>query len=725
MMAAAFPCTELQGGFMKRHPSGLFLIVALAAMTGHAQTIPPLDGPLQCAHSKAARARLAAPAKAMPFASPADWTATDVLHVQLELKADPATHRIEGVVTTTVRSLAPGLDRFSLRLHPSLMVTSVRIDRSEADWQRTGGGSIVEISLDPPRETGAAFEVEVAYGGVPPAAGFGEAGIYFENPDGPLIYTLSEPWLAYTWWPVKEDNRDKATLEIAVTVPSGLTVVANGVLVETMDASPGWTAWRWRSRYPIAPYLVAFSAARYTTFSSTLELEDGSMPVQFWILPSSDTPSNRQGWLRSVAMLETLSGLYGPYPFFAEKYGIYEFGFGGGMEHQTATGQSGFSEGLTSHELGHQWWGDMITCATWHDIWLNEAFATYTTALWWEFRSGEDDREALRYVMDAYRPGDPDETVYVFDDDDPHRIFSFNASYEKGAWALHMLRGVAGDTRFFTILREYTRRFAFRSATTEDFKGVVESVMEEPMDWFFDEWIYGSGAPDYRLSWREIDVNGQHLLEVGLRQVQPERVFTMPVQIMIRGGGAAPVVTLWNTAREQTWTLPLLADEVDTVTPDPWMWILARGWGEETTLPPTPPRIVAVSPRPGAIAEVSPGRPITVTFQEDVRIGDDDVLLTDRLGGTEIPVSVSWDPETLTATIVPGIPLAPHRWLLTVRDTVTGTSSGLSLDGEIPGVSPPSLFPSGDGVPGGDAVIPFSVSATDELTGGLIAPADR
>ncbi len=698
----------------------LALVLSPALAAGSPGGPPDFDSPRKCAEARIARALRLAAAKTMPFTPPADWALTDVLHLDLQLKADPATHRIDGVARETVRSLAPGLDRFSLRLHPSLRVISVRVDASDAAWQRTGDGSVLEVALDPPRDAGGEFEVEVTYAGVPPGAGFGESGLYFERPDGPLIYTLSEPWLAYTWWPVKEDNTDKATLDITVTVPNGLSVAANGVLAGTMDASPGWTAWHWRSRYPIAPYLVAFAAARYNTFSDTMHVGNLSMPVQFWILPSSDTPSNREGWLRAVAMLEILGPFFGGYPFTYEKYGIYEFGFGGGMEHQTATGQSGFGEVLTSHELGHQWWGDLITCATWHDIWLNEGFATYSTALWWEFRSGEDDREALRYVMDAYRPDDPDETVYVFDDSDPHRIFSFNASYEKGAWALHMLRGVTGDPRFFTILQVYRQRFGFGAATTEDFKAVVESVMEQPMDWFFDEWIYGSGAPDYRFSWRETEVDGQRYLEVGLRQVQPGRVFTMPVQIMIRGGGAAPVVTLWNTAREQTWTLPLAEDEVDSVTPDPWMWILARGWGEDTTLPPTPPRIVAVSPAPGRPAEVSPARPITVTFQENVRIGSGDVRLTDRLRGTDVPVTVSWDPDTLTATLVPETSLAPHRWILTVRDTVTAAASGLPLDGEVPGAFAHSLLPSGDGLPGGDAVIWFSAVSTDELEGGLI-----
>ncbi len=707
-----------EGGSMRHTARPILVAVATILITAAAGAaeVPPLPGPFECAHAKAARARLLAKRFLQPPEAPADWVLTDVLHERLDLTVDPARRRIDGTVTLTVRSLAADLETFSFRLHPNLSIGSVDVDGEEASWTRTGDGATVAVVLDPARPTGRVFDVTVTYGGVPPPAVFGETGIYFDFDfsSEPLVYTLSEPWLANTWWPVKEDNRDKATAEVAVTVPSELTVVSNGVLEGVEDASTGWRRWSWRTDYPLAPYLLAFSAGAYRTFGDTFTFDGGTMPVEFWILPESDTPANRQGWLRVVDMLGTLSGLYGLYPFAEEKYGLYQFSFGGGMEHQTATGQSGFSEGVTSHELGHQWWGDLVTCATWHDIWLNEGFATYTTALWWEYRDGTDDREALAAVMDAYRPDDPDQTVYVYDDSSIERIFSSNSSYAKGSWVLHMLRGVAGDDAFFTILRAWRERFAFRSATTEDFRTVVESVLGRDMGWFFDEWVYGAGAPAFRWGRREVQAAGQRWLELSLRQTQEGRLFTMPVTVRVRTASGSRDVVVHATAAAQAWTLPL-DGPAEAVELDPGGWILAEGWTPEP-FQGGPPHIVATRPAPGAAAEVAPDHPITVTFQSDVLIDAADVSLVDRLRGRTVPLEVTWDESESTATLTPSARLAPGLYRLTVHDSVTGTAGGLALDGEVPGDAGVPGLPSGDGLPGGDAEITFSAIAAASPT---------
>jgi len=461
------------------------------------------EGPEGCSHAKTAIARAATAAKGLRLKSTDDPLAeeTDVLHYRLDFEVLPRSRFLGGSNTMTVRCRENGVTAFRFWLHSAMSIDSVRIDGSRAQWRRLDGATL-EVELGRSFDADEVFELEVVYEGYPVTTGL--ASIVFETQNGsPVVSTLSEPWFSYTWWPVKEDSRDKATGEMLITVPNGLTVVSNGVLVD-VDALPGdKRRFHWSTGYPMSPYLFAFSATRYTTFDDTFIFGQGSMPVEFFIYPGSDTAENRIGWLRSVEMLSTFSDIFGLYPFIDEKYAIYQFPWGGGMEHQTVTGQGGFSESLTAHELAHQWWGDMVTCATWSDIWLNEGFATYSEALWFEHRSGTSDPGALRTWMAIRRPTEFDDSVYVYDTSDVRRIFSGNYSYRKGGWVLHMLRGVVGTETFFATLDAYRQRFEYLTADTDDFRAVAEVVSGRDLGWFFDQWVYNGGAPAYSFGWQE------------------------------------------------------------------------------------------------------------------------------------------------------------------------------------------------------------------------------
>jgi aminopeptidase N len=414
---------------------------------------------------------------------------TDVLHYDLDLEIIPSQQRLEGHNTITVRSLSDGLASFEFWLHESLMISSVQVNGSPAAWVRLDPAA-VEVALDRAYAVDEQFAVRIDYAGQPVADGFGSI-IFTTQSGNPLVFTLSEPWFAYTWWPVKEDNRDKATGDLRFTVPQTLKVASNGVLQSIEPAGAGKHRFHWKTEYPTVPYLFAFSASVYNEFSDTWTYQPLSppgadnvtMPVDFMIFPASDTPANRNAWLTTLPMLTVFSDLFGAYPFASEKYGIYQFGFGGGMEHQTMSGQGGFGISLTAHELGHQWWGNMITCADWHNIWLNEGFATYSEALWFEFQPGSSGTPALHGAMASRRPTTFNVTVYRYNISTPSQIFSTNAVYRKGAWVLHMLRHIAGNKAFFEILREYRNRYEFDSTVTEDFLDVVETILGRDMSW--------------------------------------------------------------------------------------------------------------------------------------------------------------------------------------------------------------------------------------------------
>ena len=675
-------------------------------------TLPEM--PLECSRAKTAFAAAEHDRYSKNIDDPESFK-TDVRHYRLDFEVDPDTQTISGSTTMTVASRVEDLSTFRFWLNASMTIRSVEVDGGDVEWRREDA-TMVDVDLDRSYDEGEVFDIEVSYDGSPVSTWF------FSTQGGsPVVSTLSQPWYASSWWAVKEDNRDKATGELLVTVPSDLTVVSNGLLVAVDNVAGGRRRFHWATEYPTSPYLFSFSATVYNTFGDIFNFEGGSMPVDFYVYPDQDTPANRNGWLLSLDMLATFEELFGPYPFRAEKYAIYQFPFGGGMEHQTATGQGGnsaFRDHLTSHELAHQWWGDMVTCGTWHDIWLNEGFATYSTALWYELASGTPNAEARQAYMEVRRPSELDGTVYVHDISDPERIFSSNYSYSKGAWALHMLRGVLGDETFFKVLGAYRERFEYSTATTEDFRTVAEEIWGGDLEWFFEEWIYGGGAPAYRYGWQEHLVNGRRYLEILLEQNQDESVFQMPIEIRTLENGQHRTYRVWNDERVEHLLIPVSGD-VDDVVLDPNTWILSRH-SSSGPFSDGPPKIVAVDPAPSSGVPLNQPLSMTVSFHRDVVISAADVVLRNR-DGVEYELDVAYDSETSTAVIESRHELPRGRYRLIISDDVVDAEDGIALDGEIDRAHGTGFLPSGDGLAGGSAVVEFGVVGS-RRAGSRVAP---
>jgi aminopeptidase N len=510
------------------------------------------------------------------------WTepgAGDVLHYELELEVDPRDEWIEGRVVMTVLSAEPELQAFRINLMDDLTMTSVRVDGRPAAWRRIDERD-VDIDLGRPRDRGASFRIAVAYEGEPTTEGFGSIAFRSHNTQ-PIVYTLSQPWNAPTWWPVKDDNADKATVSLSVTAPDRYTAVANGQLLG-VDALPDdRRRYRYATQYATAPYLVFFSATNYELIERTVFAGGRRIPMRFYNYPE-DRIRMEQAIATVVEAMPVFTELFGPYPFADEGYGIYQFGFGGGMEHQGLSGQGNFDEWLTVHELAHQWWGDMITCETWHDAWLNEGFATYGQALFDEFRPGAEPDD-LEEAMQWLRPSRVDGSVYVHEPTSSGRIFSMAFSYRKGAWVLHQLRRIVGDDDFFEILRVYRERFEYDVARTEDFIDVAEAVQGRDLSWYFDPWLYEPGAPRLAFDWLPVvDGSGRTTaIELRLAQVQRDDwpTYRMPLDVLIEWDGGTHMAEVWMDAREQTITIPL--DSIDggvtNVTLDPDGWLLHDG----------------------------------------------------------------------------------------------------------------------------------------------------
>jgi hypothetical protein len=267
-------------------------------------------------------------------------------------------------------------------------------------------------------------------------------------------------------------------------------------------------------------------------------------------------------------MIAAYAGIFGEYPFIAEKYGHAQFLWGGGMEHQTCTSLGVFNEYIVAHELSHQWWGDLVTCRDFHHIWVNEGFATYCEALWSEAVSGTAAYHADLSFNKYFGSG----TIYVPDVSDDSRIFDSNLSYNKGSWVLHMLRRVIGDSAFFAALRQFYAQYGYSTATTEDFRDVCEAVSGRDLDAFFQQWIYGEYYPHYLSSWTSAPGGGGYDVTLRLDQVQSWQLFNMPLDVRITTEAGEQVFVVQDSLASQTFTFHVDAAPIAlAVDPDDWV----------------------------------------------------------------------------------------------------------------------------------------------------------
>ncbi|MDO8631044.1 MAG: M1 family metallopeptidase, partial [Phycisphaerales bacterium] len=522
---------------------------------------------------------------------------TDVLHNDLTVEITDISTATNSCTLTgqnrmKIQSKSSALTTFTIRLRSQFSVTGASVTTELPGdpipvTVTINSTSTRTVTLNRSYGMDEVFWLTIPYTGPTVSAFFGSIDVV--NHSGAAeVSTLSEPYYAYTWWPVKDDddgepgdNSDKATLDIRVTAPNNFSVASNGLLESITPLSDNRNQYHWSSAYPIATYLVSISATNYNRWNKTYNYPGGEMPVEFFIYPEVDAPSNRAAWEKVTDMMAAYRPLFGEYPFINEKYGLYNFSFGGGMEHQTMTGQGGFWENVTAHELAHQWWGDNVTCKTWSDIWLNEGFATYSECLWEEYKSGVQDQAAYFTAIRAsnHKPTNDSRSVYIpaVETSNPSRIFDYNLSYKKGAWVLHMLRHVVGDATFFQILHDHRAEYEGSAATTDDFATVAAATYGQDLTWFFDQWVYQAGAPEYRFRWDSVNVGGQEYLHVKIEQEQfflyPD-VFVMPVDI-VTAVGAPPskTVTVWNDQRSQYFVWPVSAVP-SSVQFDPNQWIL-------------------------------------------------------------------------------------------------------------------------------------------------------
>lgn len=441
-----------------------------------------------------------------------------------------------------------------------------------------------KLRIPVPRGTAAGEElrVRVDYAGTP------DDGLVIRNTvhGGRAVFADNWPNRARFWFPGIDHPADKATATFTIDAPAKWQVVANGLLstdgaAAAAGGADGLRRWRWAIDEPISTYnmVVGATAFEVRTLGQSCAVTPRCVDVTAWLFPESAgaaAPSFR----RAAAMVDYYSGLVAPFPYgkLAHVQSSTRFG---GMENATAIfydeqalAQGRDIESTVAHETAHQWFGNAVTPADWRDLWLSEGFASYFATLFFEHAEGIE-RLRARMEADRVRVVRADVNDRPIADTANEDLFTrLNANtYQKGAWVLHMLRGLVGDEAFFAGIRRYYQEHAHGTATTADFQRAIEAVAKRDLAWFFDQWVFAPGFPRFRATSRW-DAAAR-AAEVTIEQTQAVSwpTFRGPLTVQLRSGGTAVRRTVEMDDRRQTVRIPLAAPP-DALVLDPDGWIL-------------------------------------------------------------------------------------------------------------------------------------------------------
>jgi len=479
----------------------------------------------------------------------------DVLHYDIEVGLSDTASWIAGRTTIRV-SLTDTASVLPLDF-TGMAVDDVRLDGLEARATYTDG--VLAVRLDG-HGKGDTVNVAVTYHGTPD-----DGLVLGKNVHGaPSAFADDWPNRARFWFPSVDHPSDKATVRFTVHAPAYWRVVANGRLVSGPTPTPpdargppgDRSTWIWEEDVPIPTYTMVVGASDLVVRSvgeaacghaPASPLPDGCVNVSYWVFPQ-DTASAARSFARAAEIVDYYTSTVGPFSYekLANVQSATRFG---GMENSSAIfySQRAIASGrniepTVAHEIAHQWFGDAVTEADWHHLWLSEGFATYFSALFFEHADGE---QAFRRIMEQNRQTylSSDVTDEPIVDSAQENLFALlNAdNYQKGAWVLHMLRGVLGDSVFFAGIRGYYAAHRNGTALTSDLQSAMEKASGRDLGWFFHEWIFEPGHPVFDVAWRWIPADGGAggTAEVTVRQIQRAEWprFHMPMELALDVGG--------------------------------------------------------------------------------------------------------------------------------------------------------------------------------------------
>jgi aminopeptidase N len=497
-----------------------------------------------------------------PYARNRDY---DLQHSRIALRFDLQQRKVIGDVTHTLAILHDGTSKIAFD-SIGLTIQSVTVNKAPAKFESTASKLIVP--LPGAAYSGEKFDVDIRYEGKP------AKGLYFmlpdkDHPDRPQqIWSQGESEDTRYYLPTYDYPNDRLTTETILTVPASWVTVANGKLISVTKAGDDMKTWNWRESLPSSTYLITVVTGEFDEVKQTWD----GLPVTYYA-PKGRGDRLLPNYERTPAMLELFSKKLGvEYPWEKYSQAMVDDFVVDGMENSSATTNAssslrspklipefpGDEDPLISHELAHQWFGDLVTCKDWGDIWLNEGFATFFETVWTESHYPKEQADYERWTAIQEwlaQPGLYAKPIVRHDFDDSSE-FDGNA-YGKGGLVLYMLRQQIGEDAFYRGLRHYLEVYRGKNVVTADLVKTIEEANHVDVQQFFDQWIYGAGAPKFEVRYKYEE--GRHEIALTVKQTQKVEgrvgIFRVPVDLEITTGSGAKAHRIIVSKDEETFAI--------------------------------------------------------------------------------------------------------------------------------------------------------------------------
>ena len=503
----------------------------------------------------------------------------DIKYMKPDLNVSIHTSYISGSVEIISLALE-NINNFVLEFNDSTMIVdSVLVN----DTLRIFTHNNSEINTNVQIQNGDLFNSIIYYHGTPYSDRYTRGVI--NNLDNTYFlkttWTLSESYHLADWLPCKQDLKDKIdSAEFFITIDTSLMAGSNGLLKNITILQNGKHRFEWETHYPMDYYLISFAVADYTEYNIYAHPQglSDSILIQNYIYDTLDCLTDYKVEIdRTAEFIEVLSEKFGMYPFKDEKYGHCMVEVGGGMEHQTMTTLGYFSVGLVSHELGHSWFGNSVTCATWQDIWINEGFATYSEYLAREFTGlTQEANDWLVFVHNKALEYDNGSIYVPFAElDSESRIFDNRLSYKKGGSIIHMMRYIIdNDSIFFQTLKDFQNIYKDSVATGDDFLNIINTTSGIDFTTFFDQWYYGEGYPIYNIYWSQ----NNDTLKIENTQTTSAAItplYNVPVEFKIYTLNSDTIIRFNQNQNTENYTV-YFSENITNIEFDPDNWLLKK-----------------------------------------------------------------------------------------------------------------------------------------------------